>query len=110
MAHIQMTDGNSSDLGLTEELTNEKLTNEELTDEELSAIDGGGLGALVGGFTGAGNSILTNVFKKEPIDWRTAGAEGAASATTGAIVGGIGGAGITGPIGGLAGASLAGED
>jgi len=42
MAHIQMTDGNSSDLGLTDELKNEELTNDELlTDEELSAIDGG---------------------------------------------------------------------
>ena len=41
MAHIQMTDGNSSDLGLMEEVTNEELTDEELTDQELSSIDGG---------------------------------------------------------------------
>lgn len=98
MAHIQMTDRNPSDLGLMEELTN----------EELLAINGGGLGAVIGGFTGAGNSILTNTFKDEPIDWGSAGAEGAASAITGAVVGGIGGAGIIGPWGGLAGASLAG--
>lgn len=85
MTHIQMTDGNSSDLGLSEELANEELTNEELTDEELSAIDGGALGA--------GVSILNNTVNGKPIDWR--------SAATSAI-GGLGG--------GLIGASLAGSD
>ena len=93
MAHIQMTDGNSSDLGLTEELTNEELTEEELTEKELSAIDGGTLGAI-GGATG---SILDNVVHNKPIDWRSAGAWA------------VGGA-IAGSAGLLWGASLAGED
>jgi len=88
MANIQMTDGNSSDLGLTEE-----LTNEELTDEELSAIDGGGFGAV----GGAAGSILDNRFHGKPIDWRSAGAWA------------VGGA-IAGARGGLWGASLAGPD
>jgi bacteriocin-like protein len=85
MTHIQMTDGNSSDLGLSEELANEELTNEELTDEELSAIDGGLLGA--------GGSILNDTVNGNPINW--------GSAANGAI-GGLGG--------GLIGASLAGAD
>jgi bacteriocin-like protein len=99
MAHIQMTDGNSSDLGLMEELTNEELTNEELTDEELtdeelSAIDGGVLGALATG------SILDNVFNGKPIDWRSAGAWAVPEAQLA----------VWNYRGGLAGASLAGED
>jgi hypothetical protein len=93
MTHIQITDGNSSDLGLSEELANEELTNEELTDEELSAIDGGVLGA--------GTSILKDTVSGNPIDWGSA------------VAGGLGGAG-TGAAGGLwggvLGASLAGED
>jgi bacteriocin-like protein len=93
MTHIQMTDGNSSDLGLSEELANEEPTDEELTDEELQAIDGGALGAVGGGAV----SILDNVFHSEPIDWRSAGA--------GAVGGAIGGA-----AGGPWGAGLAGTD
>lgn len=93
MAHIQMTDDNSSELGLTEELTNEELTNEELTEEELSAIDGGGLGAL----GGAAGSILDNRLNGNPINWRSAGAWA------------VGGA-IAGSPGLLLGAGLAGED
>jgi bacteriocin-like protein len=80
-----MTDGNSSDLGLSEELANEELTNEELTDEELSTIDGG--------LIGAGGSILNDVVNGNGVNW--------GSAATGAI-GGLGG--------GLIGASLAGAD
>jgi len=98
MANIQMTDRNPSDLGLME----------ELTDEELLAINGGALGATIGVFTGAGNSVLTDYFMDRPIDWGSAGAQGLASGITGAVVGGIGGAGIIGPWGGLGGASLAG--
>ena len=82
-----MTDGNSSDLGLTEE-----LTNEELTDEELSAIDGGALGA-VGGATG---SILDNVFNSKPISLRSAGAWAVGGAIAGSL-GGLPGAGLAGP-------------
>jgi hypothetical protein len=37
MAHIQMTDRNPSDFGVTEE-----IIDEELTDKELSEIDGSG--------------------------------------------------------------------
>lgn len=98
MAHIQMTDRNPSDLGLMEELTN----------EELLAINGGVVGTALGGFSGAGNSILTDYFMHRPIDWRSARAQGAAGAITGGIVGAIGGAGIGGGWGGLGGASLAG--
>jgi bacteriocin-like protein len=92
MDHIQMTDGNSSDSGLTEELTNEDLANEELTDEELSAIDGGVLGAA-GGATG---SILDNVFHGDPIDWPSAGAWAVGGAIGGSL-GGLPGAGLAGP-------------
>jgi hypothetical protein len=88
-----MTDGNSSDLGLTEELANEELANEELTDEELSAIDGGVLGA--------GTSILNDKLNGNRIDWRSAVAGGLGGAGTGAA-GGL--------LGGVLGASLAGED
>jgi hypothetical protein len=101
MTHIQMTDGNSSDSGLTEELANEELANEELTNEELSAIDGGGIGALTGAAGGAATSILTNTINREPINWRSAG--------IGGLVGGGMGA-IRGATGGIVGASLAGED
>jgi lactobin A/cerein 7B family class IIb bacteriocin len=109
MAHIQMTDGNSSDLGLTEELTNEELTNEELTDEELSEIDGGGVGALGGGVGGAATSIFTDTFNRRPINWSSAAAGGLGGAIGGGITGGIVGA-FGGPLGSLASASLAGED
>jgi len=93
MTHIQMTDGNSSDLGLIEELANEEPTDEELTDEELSAIDGGALGF--------GTSLLNNTLSGEPLDWGSA------------VAGGLGGAGqgaAGGLWGGVLGASLAGED
>jgi hypothetical protein len=90
MTHIQMTDGNSSDLGLIEELANEELTN-----EELSAIDGGVLGA--------GTSILHNTVGGKPVDWRSAVAGGLGGASTG-----VAGAGNL--WGGVLGASLAGED
>ena len=96
MTHIQMTDGNSSDSGLTEELTNEELTN-----EELSAIDGGGIGALTGAAGGAATSILTDKINGQRIDWRSAG-------TAGLVGGGFGA--IRGGVGGVVGASLAGED
>jgi bacteriocin-like protein len=62
MTHIQMTDGNSSDLGLSEE-----LANEELTDEELSAIDGGLIG---GGISRDGVAFSTLFGGGERIDWR----------------------------------------
>ena len=96
MDNIQMTDRNPSNLGIieeVEELTSEEVLDEELTDEELSAVDGGGIGALVG----AGGSILGNVVQGKAIDWRSAGKSG------------VGGA-ITGAGGGLLGAGLAGAD
>jgi hypothetical protein len=96
MANIQRTDHNPSELGSmeeVEELTSEEVRDEELTDEELSAIDGGGIGALVS----AGGSILGNVVQGKPIDWRSAGQSG------------LGGA-ITGAGGGLLGAGLGGAD
>jgi bacteriocin-like protein len=96
MAHIQRTDRNPSDLGITEEveeLTSEEVRDEELTDEELSAIDGGGIGAI----GGAVSSILGNISTRKPIDWGSAGS----GAVQGAVVGSSGG---------LWGASLAGED
>jgi bacteriocin-like protein len=113
MAHIQMTDSNPSDLGImeeVEELTSEELLDEELTDEELQAIDGGALGATTGAIGGAGFSIATDIYNGERIDWSYAADSAGKGAVSGAIRGGIGGAGIIGPWGGLAGASLAGED
>ena len=93
MTHIQMTDGNSSDLGLIEELANEELANEELTDEELSAVDGGAVGA--------GASILNDTVNGKRINWGSAAVGGLTGAGTGAA-GGL--------VGGLLGAGLAGAD
>jgi hypothetical protein len=109
MAHIQMTDGNSSDSGLTEELTNEELTDEELTDEELSAIDGGGVGALASGVGSIATSIHGDISNGRPINWSSAAGAGWGGVIGGGITGGIAGA-FGGPWGIVPSASLAGED
>jgi bacteriocin-like protein len=96
MANIEVTDRNSCDLGImeeVEELTSEELLDKELTTEELQTIDGG----LVGLAGGAAGSILDNTFNGEPINWRSAGAWAL-------------GGGIAGAWGGPASSGLAGTD
>jgi hypothetical protein len=105
MAHIQMTDGNSSDSGLT----NEEFANEELTDEELSTIDGGGVGALATGVGSIATSIYGDISNDRPINWPSAAGAGWGGVIGGGITGGIVGA-FGGPLGIVPSASLAGED